>query len=139
MHAMYAVGNPTLSPQVLSRLARWMLDVAGGYRRYFGPKGFKQTHALVEIVRQPLVIGVEKSNEFAARLRDPRIACRAGPGVRLTNQAEARVRILLRNRCTIIGRAVIDDDCFKVSERLRRNRVERPPHVRRFVVKRNDN
>ena len=101
-------------------------------------KRFKQAHALVEIVRQPLVISIEKSDELAARLRNPSIARRARPGVRLTNQTEARVGIVSNNLRATIGRAIIDDDRFKVGERLSSNRVERPSHVRRFVVKRDD-
>jgi len=115
-----------------------MLDVAAGHRRYFGSKTFKFAYALLKIIRQPLVISIEKSDELAASLRQPCIARRAWPGVRLTNHTKARVRIAGDNRRALISRAIINDDCFEVCERLRSNRVERPPHVRRFVVKRND-
>lgn len=115
-----------------------MFEVAERNRNYFRTKTFKLAYAFLKIIRQPLVISIEKGDELAAGPRNPGIARGAGPGVRLTNQAEARVGIVSANRRAIIGRAVIDDDRFEVVERLRSNRVERPPHVRRFVVKRND-
>src|SRR5262245_15208936 len=100
-----------------------MFEVAGRPGSQLRPCAVKQAHALVKIPRQPLVVSIEKSYQLAARLRDTCIARRARSGVRLANQTKARVVVVLDNRRAWIRRAVIDDDHFKVSERLGRNRT----------------
>jgi len=87
-----------------------------------------------ELVGMPCVVGVEERDP---RLRSGEHACVAGgtgAGVRLLDHAGARVA---RNLPRAIAPAVVDDDRFGDSPRLRANAVQRATE-RTLVVERRD-
>jgi hypothetical protein len=95
-------------------------------------------HALLEKVRRPLVVCVEEGQQLAARLFNPAVARGARPGVRLADEADARVAVFFDEARPFVRRAVVHDHDLEVAEGLRRGRIQGAPDVRLLVVERDD-
>src|SRR5438046_2371674 len=96
-------------------------------------------HLLLEIIRQPEIISIKKSDELSARGLQSRVARDARAPVflfQINNSVEVRLnRPLKINR---VRRAVVHYDHFIASKRLRENRIKRLSDVRRNVVSGDD-
>src|SRR5437660_2018953 len=95
----------------------------------------QKLYLLVEVVRQPNIISIEKSDELATRGPEPCVTRCARAAILLLDVVDAlavwRYRALESFR---VRRAVIDDDDFIVGESLREDRIKRCADVRRDVV-----
>ncbi len=86
----------------------------------------------------PLVVGIEKGDVRTACFVDPVVSRGARSRVRLAQQPKARIRERGDGVAAAVRRAVVDDDRFEVSQRLRRDRGETTPHRRGLLIEGHD-
>jgi hypothetical protein len=77
-----------------------------------------EPHLFVQVIWQPKIVGIEKSNEFSACSSQTYVACGPGAAIFLFEVTDA-IAEGLEGAFKVfgIGRAVIDDDDFVVGER----------------------
>src|SRR5208282_1892159 len=90
--------------------------------------GSREEYALaLQLGRQPLVVGIEKGDRFAAARPNARIARGGGPAIALVAQdAQTRVREPLKRALKVVGGSVVDNDQLEIAEALAQHRAHRP-------------
>jgi len=86
--------------------------------------------AVLQVMRQPLVVAVEERDVLAPGEIEPGIPGRIGAAVRLvpvTGPVAERGRQTFDQGTRVVGAAVVDDDQLPVPERLGVDRRERLP------------
>ena len=115
-----------------------MFEVSGNDGRGIHPWLVKRVQTFGQILWQPLVVSIEKSDKFAVRFVQATITGGTRPGIFLPDDTQTRIGKLFNARQSAVSRPVIDNNNFKVGKRLGRDGAQRPLNERRFVEERND-
>jgi len=76
-----------------------------------------------QILRHPLIIGIEKCNQLSTGLLYPPISSSRNSSIGLMNQPNTRVIEFLDFLHTVVCRAIIDNHNFKILKGLFKNRL----------------
>jgi len=87
----------------------------------------------LEIIRQPFIVSVEKRQILSPRFGDGSIACGAGSGILLAEEADASIAEILHQRGAGIGGSVVHHDYFQIAKGLRRRRSKGCFHRPLFI------
>src|SRR5260370_36786533 len=71
-----------------------------------------------QIMRQPLVVGIEECEQQAATLLDAAVACGAWTAILLRHQAQARIAVSRNDLGATVRGAIVHDNYFEVSKGL---------------------
>src|SRR5205085_676222 len=92
-----------------------------------------------ELVRQPIVVGIEEGDEAAAGLVEPAVL---GPGLPTVPLADEAKSVILEksadNRQRFVGRTVVYHDRLKIGVRLEAHRFQRGRDIAAKIVRSDD-
>ena len=91
-----------------------------------------------EMIRLPLVVGIDEGDPLACGVSDPAIARHAGAGIGLADQSYRPANQVINRRDAAVGGGVVDDDDFGDGIGLVQHRFEHVAHERRLVEQRDD-
>src|ERR1700722_20044651 len=102
-----------------------------------GRVGVEGSHATLEELRRPDIVGVEEGEILARRIPCAVVARRCRPAVYLLDQPHARA-VFPDDRECAVSRAVVDANDFEILERLPDNAIEGAGDSRGRIVRRDD-
>ena len=116
------------------------LPPGGGYIRYIRTPGKQRSKLLLDLVRVPEIVGIDRSDIIALRLRNGAVACRGNTRVGLPDYPNTWifVSVVLNDLGRCIAGTVVDNDYFQIAMGLRPDAIKRLVDGRRRIVCRDD-